>query len=223
MDDAPKSVADVAAAMPTEKGDSKKILGDDFTFNNWDDNVLCTEDKCGYKTPVFPECCGFVNDSEGAFCWPFIVNTGCRNVGGAKCKKCETCVRSGGFSLCCAQACEFPPGDKVPLGCGCCGAKIMGDMENTLTGTGLTWNDDTMLKSQCICQQCALFSKFPACCGMHSSGECLFMTFILHAALDPIETLSKGRTQQCCQDQMTTNCPKPCWPFCMYKDDALCC
>lgn len=207
--------------MPTEKQDSKKILGDDFSFSDWSTNALCKEEKCGYKTPTFPECCGGVADMEFAFCWPFIVNTGCRNVAGAKCKKCETCVRAGGFQLCIAFACAFPPDDTVPFGCGCCGAGMVKDI--TIGGMGLDFKADTSMHSVCCCYHCAFFKAFPACCGRHASGECLFFTFIQHMALDPIEMQMKGRTQQCCVDKQDISCPKPCWPFCMYKDDACCC
>jgi len=211
-------------AMPTEKMNSAEILGKDFTFSDWGDNALCLEDKCGYKTPKWPECCGGVVDFEESFCWPFIVNTGCKIVEGAKCKSCETCVRAGGFNCCIANACEFPPGDKVPLGCGCCGAGMKVSPDDVkLDGLGLNWKDDTSLTCACICAHCALFKAFPKCCGMHRSGECLFFTFIMHAALDPIEGMVNGHAQYCCIDRTITQCPKPCWPFCMYKDDALCC
>jgi len=208
--------------MPTEKADSKKILGDDFSFSEWSDAALCSESKCGYKTPTFPECIGGIADGEVAMpCWPCIVNTGCRVVGGSKCKKCETCQRFGGFNCCIAFAGAFPPDDKVPMGCGCCGIGSIGDV--TLEGTGVDFKESTSCHTVCCCNHYACFTDFPACCGMHQTGECLFMTFLMHAALDPIEGCTSFNSERFCVKEQVMQCPKPCWPFCMYKDDACCC
>ena len=213
--------------MPTEKMDSAKILGD-FTFLDLSDVAWCSESKCGYRSCAgrFPDCCGGVQDSEFAFCWPFIVKTGCRNVAGAKFKKCETCCRGGGYNCCIATACAFPPDDKVPLGCGCCGMGMVEDV--TLKGIGVDFEEsknEVSMHSVCCCYHCGLFwdSESYKCCGAHQQGENLCFTTLTHMALDPIEAQMKSRASCCCEESTAHQCPKPCWPFCMFQDDALCC
>ena len=174
-----------------------------------------------YVSPSCPDCIGCVSDQEFCFCWPFITKTGCRQAGGAKFITIETCVRAGGYNCCIASACAFPPDEKVPLGCGCCDMGSMGDV--TLDGLGLDFKNDTSLHTVCLCAHCALFSDFPKCCGGHMSGSILFFTVLQHMALDPVETCMKVRAQQCCFYNNETCCPQPCYPFCKFQSEPICC
>lgn len=207
--------------MPSERLDSAKVLGDDFTFGPRDELANCHTKKCSYRTPDCPGCCGCVNDSECCILWPCVANTGMRNVGGCKLKKCETCCSEGGYCCCCANACEFPPSEKVPLGCGCCSLGMIRPI--TKEGLGLDYEKDVALQNSCLCYHFGCFFQWPKCCGAHSKSECCCSTSLMHCALDPIEAYSKGRSTFCCVETEEVCCPKPCWPCCMFQDEACCC
>eukprot|EP00940_MAST-03C_sp_MAST-3C-sp2_P001530 g1530.t1 len=204
--------------LPTEKMDSAKILGN-FTFKPIDDIAWCQEKKCGYRSPECPDCCGGVSDNEVMCCWPFIVKNGWRSVNGVKCKNLETCTRAGGFNFCISTACAFPPDDKVPFGCGLCGAGMVAPV--TLDGMGLEWEKDTTLHNVCCCYHCACHcpENKTQCIGSHSSGESLCFTYICHGACDPIGAVSTGRSQFCCIEDSETCCPRPCWPLSSASED----
>ena len=86
--------------------------------------------------------------------------TGCRYVQGCKVTTLETCCRGGGYLLCCANACGFPPDEKVPMGCGCCGVGLGFDKPMALEGTGLEWNDNEICCHYiCCCQHGAIFKQ----------------------------------------------------------------
>lgn len=212
----------MTTAMPTEKLDSKAILGD-FVFKSMDEVAMCNVQECGYRTPTCPDCIGGVQDTESMLpCWPCMVNHGLRAVHGFKCKSPETCTRSGGFLCCLASACAFPPDESVPMGCGCCGMGA-GSTEVTLDGLGLKYTEDTCPLMVCCCAHYACHTKFPECCGCHSSFETCCITGLGHAAIDPIEAVCAGRMSQFCVEQKCNQCPKPCYPFCMFQDEACCC
>lgn len=150
--------------------------------------------------------------------------TGCRIVNGMKITTLETCVRGGGYFLCCAGACAFPPDDKVPMGCGCCGLGMGFDHGMKLEGTGMEWTDNEICcHNICCCYHCAVFKQFPRCCGSHYLGTACCFAEIMHCGLDPVDTCMKSRSQQCCVDSERTFCPRPCWPYCMFADEPCCC
>ena len=93
----------------------------------------------------------------------------------------------------------------------------------TLDGMGLDFKNDTSLHSNCLCYHCGCYTDFPKCCGAHQSGTVCCFTVLNHCALDPIETCYKTRSSNCCVEQKKTACPKPCWPFCMFQDEPICC
>lgn len=206
----------------TQEIKADDVLGDNFAFSSWgEDIVMCDEHKCGYKSPKCPQCIGTVSDVSTAFCWPFVVANGCRGVRGYKCKKCETCTKLGGFTLCCAFASAFPPDASVPCGCALCGCCNPKDV--TLGGLGMDFKEDTVCHNVICCSHYALFTKFPKCCGVHSSGETCCFTFVEHTGCAPTEHMHIERREMCCENIQFTECAKPCWPFCMYCDGPICC
>ena len=121
----------------------------------------CNSSKCGYRSPQCPDCCGVVQDMEAALFYLCCVHTtGCRYVQGCKVTTLETCCRGGGYFLCCANACGFPPDEKVPMGCGCCGFGMGFDKPMALEGTGLEWNENEICCHYiCCCQHGAIFKQ----------------------------------------------------------------